>query len=265
MTVVNSRAVEPGKLDGKEEDSNFKQLLKLRGTDDPRIFEWLTKKTDKYTSGDIQNEMLKIMALKVTRDVAECLHNSDFFTIMVDETTDSSNREQVVICFRWVDNSCEVHEEFVGLYLVSSIDAATLVQVIKDVLLRMNLSLNKARGQCYDGAAAMAGCRSGVAKMISDEEPRALFTHCYGHALNLACSDTVRNCDCMKDSLSTTYEIVKLIKKSPQRDARFQQLKEKQLKENLTPNTPGIRTLCPTRWTVKADSLQSVLDNYTVL
>ena len=63
----------------------------------------------------------------------------------------------------------------------------------KDVLLRMNLSLNKARGQYYDGAAAMAGCRSGVAKMISDEEPRALFTHCYGHALNLACSDTVRN------------------------------------------------------------------------
>ena len=69
----------PLRGDGKEEDSNFKQLLKLRGTDNPRIFEWLTKKTDKYTSGDIQNEMLKIMALRVTRDVAECLHNSDFF------------------------------------------------------------------------------------------------------------------------------------------------------------------------------------------
>ena len=50
-----------------------------------------------------------------------------FFTIMVDETTDSSNREQLVIFFRWVDNSCEVHEEFVGLYLISSIDAAALV------------------------------------------------------------------------------------------------------------------------------------------
>ena len=39
------------------------QLLKLRGKDDAWIFEWLKKKTDKYTSVDIQNEMLKTMAL----------------------------------------------------------------------------------------------------------------------------------------------------------------------------------------------------------
>ena len=34
---------------------------------------------------------------------------------MADETTDSSNREQVVICFRWVDNSLSAHEEFIVL------------------------------------------------------------------------------------------------------------------------------------------------------
>ena len=39
----------------------------------------------------------------------------------------------------------------------------------------------------------------------------------------------------------------------------------RQQHEYITPSTPGIRTLSPTRWTVKADSLQSVLDNYTVL
>ena len=47
----------------------------------------------------------------------------------------------------------EVHEKFMGLYLVLSIDADTLVTVIKDCLLRMNLSLTKCRGQCYDGAS----------------------------------------------------------------------------------------------------------------
>ena len=41
--------------DGDEKDSNFIQLLKLRGNDDPRIETWLQRKTDKYISHDIQN------------------------------------------------------------------------------------------------------------------------------------------------------------------------------------------------------------------
>ena len=35
--------------------------------------------------------------------------------IMIDETTYVSNQEQVVICFRWVDDALERHEEFIGL------------------------------------------------------------------------------------------------------------------------------------------------------
>ena len=46
-------------------------------------------------------------------------------------------------------------------------------------------------GQCYDGASNMSGTRNGVAKCIQDEEPRAIFTHCYGHSLNLAAGDTI--------------------------------------------------------------------------
>ena len=39
----------------------------------------------------------------------------------------------------------------------------------------------------------------------------------------------------------------------------------KRLKAEIHPGSPGVRVLCPTRWTVRADSLKSVLDNYTVL
>ena len=53
------------------------------------------------------------------------------------------------------------------------------------------LSLSKIRGQCDDGASSMAGSRSGVATKLSHDEDRAVYTHCYGHALNLACSDTI--------------------------------------------------------------------------
>ena len=91
-----------------------------------------------------------------------------------------------------MDDHLDAHEEFIGLYEVDNISAATLVHIIRDTLLRMNLSLARARGQCYDGAANMSGAKSGAAKRLSDEEPRAVFTHCYGHALNLACSDALK-------------------------------------------------------------------------
>ena len=116
----------------------------------------------------------------------------------------------------------------------------------------------------YDGCSTMSGTRTGVAKRITDEEPRAVFTHCYGHSLNLAASDTVKKSKLMKDALDTTHEITKLIKFSPRRDAIFHALKaENELASNS--HTAGVRVLCPTRWTVRADSLSSIISNYPVL
>lgn len=179
---------------------------------------------------------------------------------MVDETTDSSNREQVVVCIRWVDSNFKVHEDFIGLFMVDAIDADTITAVIYDVLCRLNLSITKVRGQCYDGAATMAGNKSGVAVKVQKDEPRAIYTHCYGHSLSLACGDSIKQCKIMRDSLETTHEITKLIKKSPRRDVLFEQLKAE-----LAPDTPGVRVLCPTRWTVRAEALKSIMDNYEVL
>ena len=127
---------------------------------------------------------------------------------MVDETTDVSNVEQVVVCLRWVSETLRVQEDFVGLYEVASTGAETIYTAVNDVLLRLNLSISKLRGQCYDGAATMSGCKSGVAKRVSADEPRAIYTHCYGNSLNLACCDTIKRCKLMKDALDTAYEIV---------------------------------------------------------
>ena len=198
---------------GSEIDSNFIQLLKLRAQDDPRIDRWLVKRTDKYTSADIQNEILKVMSLKVMslnvlRTVVSALHSAQFVSIMVDETTDASNTEQVVICLRWVDSGLEAYEEFAGLYQVPNTKASTIIMVVRDVLSRFNISFSHLSGQCYDGASSMASSRSGVATLVQQEEPRAVFTHCYRHALNLACSDSLKGSKLIKDALDIVYEII---------------------------------------------------------
>ena len=93
------------------------------------------QRTDKYTSPEMQNEMIAVMSKMVLRKISQNLQHTTFYTIMVDETTDVSNVEQVVICLRWVSEKFEVHEDFVGLYEVESTKAARLHQVVIDVFL----------------------------------------------------------------------------------------------------------------------------------
>ena len=79
--------------------------------------------------------------------------------------------------------------------------------------------------------------RNGVATQISSEEPRSIFIHCYGHALNLTAGETVKSNKILRDTLDTTFEISKLIKYSPRRDAIFHKLKAE-----MAPDVPGFRT-----------------------
>ena len=74
---------------------------------------------------------------------------------MVDETTEISNKEQAILCFRWVSDYLIAHEECFGLYGIENTEAQTLVNIILDVLTRLNLSIKKLRGQCYDGGSSM--------------------------------------------------------------------------------------------------------------
>ena len=51
------------------------------------------RKKDKYTSADMQNEMIRVMAHQVLREVTASLHTTPFYTIVADETTDKSNTD----------------------------------------------------------------------------------------------------------------------------------------------------------------------------
>ncbi|XP_066914540.1 zinc finger MYM-type protein 1-like [Clytia hemisphaerica] len=243
-----------------ELNSNFYQLLKLRALEDPRIDEWLVRKQQKYTSPEIQNEMLKTMALEIQRSLIRDIQESEFISIMADETGDVSNSEQLATCIRWVTDELEVNEEFLGLHPLSSTDANKIFTVLKDIILRCNLDINKLRGQCYDGAAAMSGAKSGVATRFKKEIYKCLYTHCYGHALNLAVGDAIKQVTSLNETFGTAFEICKLVKKSPQRNTKLNEIREKT--EN---DAKSIHKLCPTRWTVRGEALEAIVENHEEL
>ena len=130
--------------------------------------------------------VLQILALKVLCGIASDIAESGYYSIMADESTDASNIEQLVICIHWVDKEMTVCEEYIGLMPVAQTDADTIVVCIKDVLLYMNLRIQDARGQCYNGCSTMPGTKKGVTVQIKNLNEKCLLTRCYYQSLNLA-------------------------------------------------------------------------------
>ena len=212
---------------GSQRESNFYQLMLLRANDDPGMLDIMRCKTNKYTDHRIQDKLIKLLAHSHLRRIAGDIKAAGHFALEADEVTDCSNKEQVVVCLRWVDDKFEAHEDFVVLHNVDDITAVTIVYVITDTVCCMNLSLSMCRAQCNDGAFNMKRVAFDIQKL----EPRAL----YLHSLNIAMSYTLKSIKCMCDILDIALEIYKLLKYSPSRDAIFHKLHQE-----LTPQAPCI-------------------------
>ena len=100
------------------------------------------------------------------------------------------------------------------------------MEVIKDSLIRMSLSILNLRGQTYDGASNMLGHKSDVAKQIKEEQPKAFETHCHGHALSLSVKEATKSNTLLNDLMGTVAEITILVKYSPKREQTLGTIKE---------------------------------------
>ena len=78
----------------QEERGNFYQRMKLRGADSDGLKEWLQQRRS-YTSHEVQNEILRIMALQIQRSILKDICTSMWFCVSADETVDISLIEQV--------------------------------------------------------------------------------------------------------------------------------------------------------------------------
>ena len=119
------------------------------------LLKWINKTYDRHITPKAQNEILKLLALKLLRKIATDIRSSGCYSILADEATDVSNTQQLVICIRWVTEGLIVEEDFIGLMALNKASAQKIAAAIKDVILRMGLSIEDAKEQCYDGYSTM--------------------------------------------------------------------------------------------------------------
>lgn len=92
----------------------------------------------KYTSSDIQKELLNILANKVRNKIRKELGDGKF-CILVDEALDESDKEQMAIILRYVDCDGYIRERFFEVVNVMETTAVTLKKEICNVLARYDL------------------------------------------------------------------------------------------------------------------------------
>ena len=76
------------------------QLLHLRAEDKPEILQWIAKSAQKHTSPKNQNEMLELMAHNVLMKILTNIHGLPFLAVMVAETTNKFNKEQLTLVLK---------------------------------------------------------------------------------------------------------------------------------------------------------------------
>ena len=236
---------------GKEAtDGNFVKLLELRSDDDDVLKRWLTRTTS-YTSVTVQNEILRIMAHMVLRDICNDIR---YFAVIVDGTQDIQGVEQESICVRYVDDAYHVHEDFVGLYNVEDTTGASLSHMLQDALLQLNLPIANLRAQTYDGASNMAGKYQGCQALIKTAQPLAHYTHCGAHVTPLVCAKAVESAPFIRDALHVVQELGGFYNAS----GKFKHLYLEQQVPDGSSSPARLKPLCPTRWLSRGVAVNAV-------
>lgn len=186
--------------------------------------------------------------------VAE-VKKSKFYSIFADEASDCSNKEQMSLVLRFLDEEFNIREEF---FRFVHCDEGLTGQALASVLLKclseeLTLDIQHCRGQGYDGAGAVSGHINGLSARISQRNKKAIYTHCYSHRLNLSICGS-----CSVQSVRNVLEQVKDI-------ANFfniSQSRQQILEANVAQHCPDARksklqSACKTRWVERIESLDT--------
>ncbi|XP_022177857.1 zinc finger MYM-type protein 1-like [Myzus persicae] len=141
----------------------------------------------------------------------------------MDCTPDISHNEQLSLLFRIVNmndnntHSPEIQEYFLDFIPVQSTTGLNLSNVLIDKLNEYGIDIMNCRGQAYDNGSNMVGKYQGVQTRVTNQNPRAFFTPCASHNLNLVLRDAAKNSSRASTFFGTVQRIYTIFSASTSR------------------------------------------------
>ncbi|KAG2609519.1 hypothetical protein PVAP13_4KG043066 [Panicum virgatum] len=138
-----------------------------------------------WICGDIQKEITSYFAKITLKSIIEEI-GGDVFSLLIDEASDVSDKEQMTVVLRYLSKRGFIIERLVGVVHVKETSAICLKESLQKLFTDIGLSIQQVRGQCYDGASNMRGEFNGLKSKILQENRSAYYVHCFAHQLQLA-------------------------------------------------------------------------------
>lgn len=173
---------------------NFLELIKWYCDHDEEVSKVMNSNApsnNMLTSPRIQKDIINACAIEVKNFILTEI-GGKCFSLLIDESRDSSVKEQMSIVLRFVNDQGEVIERFLGVVHVHDTSAQSLKKSIDSFFAKSDLSLSRLRGQGYDGASNMRGEFNGLKALVLKENEQAHYIHCFAHRLQLVVVATAK-------------------------------------------------------------------------
>lgn len=212
------------------------------------------------TAHDILEEQKQALVLSARRHLLDDILRRKFFSILADESSDVSKKEQLSFSVRTCNDNYEVSEDFVGIFECSQgLSSEALLHYTKDILLRCGMDGNRMAAMGFDGAAAMKS----LARMLqADVAPNAIYVHCFAHCNELIVQDATKQSNLLSTSLDLCQSLYAIVGAYPKRILLFEEIQKDFQNERDTTDYKVLRlqSLSATRWTTRVKAADVIFE-----
>ncbi|GAB0086489.1 zinc finger MYM-type protein 1-like [Sergentomyia squamirostris] len=250
---------------GSPHNGNFLGIIELISKFDPFLAEHLAKHANKgrghvnYLSKTIVEQLIKIMAKRVRKEIVSRIKRAKYFSISVDSSPDESHVDQLAVTAKYLEGACSV-ERFLTFIPHCGHKGNDMAEALLTFCEQEKINFADCRGQSYDNASNMSGKYKGMQAILKDKNPYAVFIPCAAHSLNLVVKAAAK-IDLANTLFNLLQAVYNFFTNSTSRCDRlkvaFKTGEKEDHHDRLFP-----KNLSVTRWSARFDATKAIISGF---